>query len=334
MTSHDTEGRPSDLFAQIAEHLGYTAEQLQPRDLGEHTDAIHAIAQDLQPAGFLYDMRILEKGAPIVVEVPDFTYTDAQGNTVTETLYLMLAGNNRKLALDIARTEYPEKYQGYRDMMEVQIGDYGYLPEDMSDPTSALFRVLTDKDVRLDRLADQSNTISIGALDAGELGTKDLQNLPAALVQQLKFNFNGSLADILQNEANADVVFQWLQQFSPADSRNMTTEVTARTGKNKGNTIRELSEIGVKRLANALFRRTFNGSYGRKMFQLFVTRQDSDIKNIENAIFSALQDLADLEIGTGTEPRRYNPDYQITEGFSTSCRRRMGNDTGGTATRA
>ena len=44
-------------------------------------------------------------------------------------------------------------------------------------------------------------------------------------------------------------------------------------------------------MVNALFRRTFDKPYGRKMMELFVTRQDSDIRNIETGVIAALQNV-------------------------------------------
>ena len=306
--SHTLQGEENPLFKQITEQLGYT--NLQPREF--KGDFVRSLAADLQPMGYLADMRILDRGAPIVVEIPDVTHI-VDGAEVTETVYLMLSGNNRTLALEMARQEYPEQYGRYRTEMEQEIGHYGYVKADITNPDDALFRVLTDKDVDLAQLVDQSNTTAIRLFDAGEQSEKDREHLNQDLLQRLDFNFNGRLGDILQNETNIDVVFEWLKRFTPADRGNMTTTERARTGDQRGSEITTLTEQGVQRLVNALFRRTFDGSYGRKMMELFVTRQDSDIKNIESAVINALQDMSDLEIGTRASPTKYDPQYQLAE---------------------
>lgn len=311
VTSHNLDGSQNELYRQVGEHLGYSFEQLQPRE--HNPDMERSIASDLQPAGYLMDMRVLDRGAPIVVEVPDFTYINKDGKEVTETLYLTLAGNNRVNALRLAKQEYPTNYQRYQDDMQSEIGHYGYIPDDIKNPDDILIRVLTDKDVDIRRVADQSNTTAIRLFDAGEQSQKDRAHLNEDLLQRLDLNYSGKLGDILQNEANIDVVFEWLKKFPAAERGNMTTKEMVQKGAKRGEQITTLTELGVRRLVNALFRRTFDGTYGRKMMELFITRQDSDIRNIENGVMSALQDLAELEIGTRTSPQRYTPEYQIAE---------------------
>ena len=309
VTSHLLTGEENPLFRQIAEHLGYG--NLQPREFKR--DFVRSVAADLQPMGYLADMRILDRGAPIVVEVPDFTHTRPDGTEVTETVYLMLSGNNRTLALELARQEYPEQYARYRAELEQEIGHYGFEKGDITTDDTALFRVLTDKDANLAQLVDQSNTTAIRLFDAGEQSEKDKEYLNQDILQRLDLNFNGKLGDILQNATNIDAVFEWLKRFNAADRGNMTTTEVAQSGEQRGSRITTLTEQGVQRLVNALFRRTFDGSYGRKMMELFVTRQDSDIKNIENGVINALQDLADLQIGTLGNNPKYDPQYQIAE---------------------
>lgn len=315
VTSHNLDGTDNVLFSQITQALGY--ENLQPREFkGEF---IRSIAADLQPMGYLADMRVLDRGAPIVYKVPEQIAESLTGKT--EPLYIMLAGNNRTLAIDMARAEYPESAARYRQEMENEIGHYGYRPDDMTDETAMLFRVLTDQDANLQQIVDQSNTTAIRLFDAGEQSQKDLEHLNSDLLQRLDLNYNGRLGDILQSthkaegrgESNADVIFEWLQRFNPADRGNMFTTEVVQSGENRGQQIVTLTEQGVQRLVNALFRRTFDGAYGRKMMELFITRQDSDIKNIESGVIAALQDIADLQIGTRTNPLKYDPQYELAE---------------------
>jgi len=309
VTSHKWDGGENPLFQELAEHLGYT--NLQPREY--KGDFVRTIARDIQPMGYLADMRILDRGAPIVVEVPDYTRTLPDGTEVTETLYLMLSGNNRAQALEMARNEYPDQYARYRQELENELAHYGYTAEDMQDPDATLLRVLTDNDADLAALVDQGNTAATRLFDAGEQSAKDKEHLNEDILKRLNLNMEGKLGDILQSEENIDVVFEWLQRFTPADRGNMTTTETARTGRAAGSQITVLTEQGVQRLVNALFRRTFDGTYGRKMMELFVTRQDSDIRNIESGIMAALQDVARLEIGTRGEDPSILPEYSIAE---------------------
>ena len=298
VASHTIDGEPNPLFAELAEFLG--AGTLQTREFNERT--VRKIASEMRPEALLLDLAATDRGAPIAIPV------DYEG----EVYYLVLAGNNRIQGLELARREYPASWTLYQEEHSRITPDYGIDPvESVTDVSPVLIRILED-DVNLERFAADSNADSVRRHTTGEQAVKDALTLDDEILSRFNFRFEGSMADILQSAENNDALRLWLAEMED-ESGDMYVETTDPAD---GSSRTELTERGMERLSNAVFRRVFSSPDGLKMLELFETVQSSGIKNIEKAVDGAFAQIAELE--AGIKAGRYGEEYSIADDLAKS----------------
>ena len=253
---------------------------------GYNDRKVRSIASNLRPEAYLLDLMATDRGAPIAVPV------EHEG----ETYYLVLAGNNRVEALEMARNEYPSDFNLYQEELPKVLPDYGYdmtAGQDIEAPV--LFRRLID-DVNLQQFADASNADTARRHTTGEQAGKDALKLSDEVLGRLNLNLQGKLSDVLQDASNVGAeggVRLWLQSLE-AEAGDMYVETTDPTD---GSTRTELTQQGVRRLENALFRRVFSSPQGLRMLELFETVQNSGIRNIQKGVQDSLLAVARVEVG-------------------------------------
>lgn len=296
VASHLLTGERNPVFDALAEVLG--AGELQTRDYNDRK--VRGIASNLRPEAYLLDLMATDRGAPIAVPV-EVTEDMAGSHEVLapfvgETLHLVLAGNNRVEALEMARREYPTDFQLYQEELPKILPDYGFdMTHGEAFDAPVLFRRLLD-DVNLQEFASDSNVDTARRHTTGEQAVKDSLVLDSELLGRLNLNLQGRLEDVLQDASNIGeqgAVRDWLRRIE-AEAGDMYVETTDPTD---GSSRTELTQAGVRRLRNALFRRTFSSPQGLKMLELFETVQNSGIANIQRGVEGALLAVARVEFG-------------------------------------
>ena len=283
VASHTVDGAENPLFAELAAKVAGEGAQLQTRDFNQRM--VRKIASNIRPEALLLDLKMTNVGAPIAIPV------EHEGTVY----HLVLAGNNRIEALEMARREYPSDWTLYQQELANILPDYGIDPVSVGDMDSPVLvrRLLDPESIDLSAFAAETNIEATRRQATGEQAVKDALTLDTEVLSRLNFNLTGSIGDILQDARNQDALRQWLGALED-ESGDLYTEVTDPTD---GSTRTELTKAGVERLENALFRKVFASERGLKMLNLFETVQNSNVKNIERAVASAFPFIAAVEVG-------------------------------------
>ena len=312
VASHTPDGQPHPLFEALSAVVG--GGTLQTRQFNGRM--VRKIASDVRPEALLLDLMSTDRGAPIAVPVEvDASMAEMYpelSDFVGETLFLVIAGNNRVQALELAQREYPADWTLYQEELPKVLPDYGFdMTHGEQYQSPVLYRKLLD-DVNLERFAADSNVEVTRRMLAGEQAQQDALHLDTEVLGRLNLNLQGKLGDVLQDESNLTEeggVRMWLQKME-AESGEMYVETT---DPSDGSTRTELTKQGIQRLENALFRRVYSSPKGLKMLELFETVQNSNIRNIEKAVNDSLLAVARVEVATMNEQSGVSPEYRIAD---------------------
>jgi len=264
VASHDSNMMPNTDYPQ----------ELQPRlrDRAASRTQIDNIARNLNPKVLLHDTGFIDTGPMIV------------GNdNVVES------GNGRVLALRSAIESYPEKYRLYKVMLTNQAEKYGLLADDIESIDNPV--LVRERVTKVDRaeFARQANVGAVMGMSPYEQANQDAKRLSAESVSQLYIGEDQTIDQALRLKSNDHVVNAFVKTI-PANERATISD-------EKGS----LNLQGINRLKLALFTKTYTGEAGQRLARIFGESADPYVKQIENAMFQSLPDMAKAEslIATG-----------------------------------
>jgi hypothetical protein len=240
------------------------------------------------------DPNVEYRFKPKVVELDDLvpSHTDAllrdtgsidRGSPIVGSDAIVESGNGRVLALRRARELYPERFEDYRQGLLDRAGEYG-IPEDdvlaMKNPVLVRERVT---DVDRPAFMREANEQASMSMSAYEDAIQDAGRVSDTSLSGLKVGEDQSVDQALRAPANRDLVREFIGKI-PENER-------ARVLDAKG----ELSQQGLERLKGALFAKTYPGEAGRRLARTMIESLDSDVRNIENALYQTLPEMARAE---------------------------------------
>jgi hypothetical protein len=258
-----------DLVASHGDNLAPNPafpQELQPRDRGRAGSQmqIDRIAQTLAPDALLVDVRQLDRG-PMIVG-PDG---------------IVESGNGRTLALRQARANNPQGWASYQARLQEVAREQGIpIPAGIKDPV-----LVRERLTPVDRaaFAAEANESAVLAMSPFEQALQDSRRISNDALANLQVGESQSIDQALLSPANRFLVQQFVQSF-PANERAGLLSSGA-----------QLNRAGLTRLRAALFAHTYPGEAGARLTQTFADSLDGGVKNIENAMFASLPQMARAE---------------------------------------
>lgn len=253
-------------------------QELQPRlrDRVTSNRQVDKIARTLNPDSLLYDTRRLDTGPMII------------GNDL-----VVEAGNGRVMALRKAAEQYPDNLTAYQNKLKDILPDYGLDPAQLEGINSPVLVRVRTSDVDRVKFAAEANQDVTLRMSTVEQAIQDASRLADETVAGISITPSQTIDAALNSSANRPQIRAWIQTLPE-------NEVAALVDASGG-----LSRAGVQRFKDALFAKTFSGEDGQRLLNAFTESLDPFVKNVENAIYAALPDLAKFEakIATGALPR-------------------------------
>jgi hypothetical protein len=235
----------------------------QPRDRAGRaaSDAqIRDIASKLDPLELL-SSRNSDTGAPII---------DENG--------IVLSGNGRRAAIELASQEFPDRYAAYRSTLE----QLGYDTTGMTTPVLVRRVKGLSPEQRL-QVTGASNVDNKQAMSAPERARMDTRYISPDMLA----GFNSDVEDGVTAAANSDFVRRFIGNMPEAERNAMQTKGLG------------LSEEGARRISNAIFA----AAYGDKDLIDRATENNTD-PAIRNALLGAAAAWGNM--------RNSSPDFDIT----------------------
>jgi hypothetical protein len=252
--------------------------ELQPRirERAASRMQIDNMAKNLNAKVLLRDTGFLDTGPMIV------------GNDgVVES------GNGRMLALRKAVHDYPEKYRLYKSMLVNMADNYGLKDDDIEGINHPV--LVRERITNVDRVkfAAEANTSNVLAMSPYEQAVQDANRLSSSVIQSMDVGEDESIDQALRKKANSPIVAKFYESI-PANERASIVD-------QKG----EITASGLNRLKMAVFTKTYQGESGQRLARTFSESLDPNIKNLENAMFQSLPDMAKAEglIATGARDK-------------------------------
>ncbi|MHB1000470.1 MAG: NlpC/P60 family protein [Armatimonadota bacterium] len=248
-------------------HPEYPADwQPRLRDRAASEMQIDKIARSLNPDALTRDTGSIDRGAPI--SGPDA---------------IVESGNGRVLAMRRARAKYPDKWDEYKQKLADKAAELG-IDEDailgMRDPVLIRERV---SEVDRPAFMREANETAAMSMSAYEDALQDAGRIGDGSIKKMVVGENQSVDQALRDPANKDLV----QDFVGNLPENEHARVLNADGK--------LNQQGLQRLKSALFTKTYPGDAGKRLSRTFVESLDSDVRNIEQAMFQTLPEMARVE---------------------------------------
>jgi len=248
-------------------HPEYPADwQPRMRDRAASELQIDKIARTLNPDAVIRDTGSIDRGSPIVG--PDA---------------IVESGNGRVLALRRAREKYPERFEEYRQKLADRAEELG-VSEDavlgMRNPVLVRERV---SDVDRPAFMREANETASMSMSAYEDALSDSSRIRDESVATMKVGEDQSVDQALRSPANRDLV----REFIGAIPENERARLLDADG--------QLNQQGLQRLKGALFAKTYKNDAGRRLTQTLLESLDSDVRNIEHAMFQTLPKMARVE---------------------------------------
>lgn len=266
---------------QLKVNDNYPAE-LQPRDRSssQSVDQVRSIASNLAPGKIIDNMRSVANGTPTVGE----------GNMYVE------AGNGRVLALQKARTDYPDSWNNYQEYLRNSVSEYGIEPSELDkfeNPVLVRERLGGDaKEFIMD--ANSRDTLDYSASesalnDANSINMESLSNLDLA---------DDATMDTFTTDKNAQPAIDWLRAMpeserAPYATRNLN-----------GDSV--LTKAGVTRFTNALFATLYATPESMDILKSFSETSGTNIQALESALKATLPEMSRAEALMRTGKRDAN----------------------------
>ncbi len=264
ITSHDDAYQPNPNYPQ----------ELQPRirDRAASRTQIGTMAKNLNPRALLHDSGFIDTG-PMIVG-PDM---------------VVESGNGRVMALRMAADDYPDRFALYRDILIKNASRYGLTPQAIEQFERPV--LVRERLSQVDRVkfAAEANVGAVMGMSPFEQALQDSRRLSDHIVSTMEVGEEQSIDQALQARANAHIIKHFVSTV-PASERAGISEA-------KGG----INQQGLSRLKLAIFAKTYTGDAGQRLVRVFGENVDPVIKNMENAMFQSLPDMAKAEslIGAG-----------------------------------
>jgi hypothetical protein len=224
------------------------------------------MARELDADELLAVTPSLERGAPIIgsdgaVEV----------------------GNSRILALRKAAAEQPANYAAYKKALLDRAGEFGFKRTEIEGIENPVLVRVRETPVDRAAFAREGNQPVAMQMVSSELARADAARVSDAMIGGLTVGENQTIDEALRSAANRHIVRSFLADLAP-------TELNALVDENG-----VINQAGIARIKAALLASTYPGDSGRRLLQLMTESADSNIKNLENAIFASLPDMSKAE---------------------------------------
>lgn len=251
----------------------YTAPGLQPRDRSAMAsrEQILSGARQLQPDDLLYDTRTLDRG-PMIVG-PD---------------RLVESGNGRTLMLQLARDQFPERWQAYQAALsdEETLARAGLSRRDLQgiqDPVLVRERVTPLDEGQRANFALEANAPTVLGSSLVENAAADTRLINDEALGRLQIGEEQGINEALQSSDNKTLVDDFLAGLGNEGARLRDPEGG-------------LTRNGLERLQAALFAKVFGvGETGTRLIRTFFESPDPTIANVRKGVLAGLGDLAHLE---------------------------------------
>ena len=271
VTSHDVNLNENPVYLK----------DLQPRLRNrEASEAqIKDIMKRFQPEMYLGESHTLTDGAQIIG--PD---------------NLVESGNGRTIALRRLKTQEPEKYQKYIDLLKSKADQYGFTPEQVDQLKDPVIVRLRNTEVNRPQFAEIANKRTTMAYSPIELAKSDTKLLPNDAIASLKVGEYSSIDEALLTQQNAKL----MNEFLGAMDGNETAALKDAKG------LPNLQAFS--RLKSALFYNVY-GDEGLNILARMTESMDTEgVKNIEKAMFASLGNVAKAEalITSGAKDAQYS----------------------------
>ena len=233
---------------------------LQPRDRERAMNMVQVrkMANRLEPARIIQDFHTLDRGSPVVAKF--------------DQKYMVVSGNGRAMAIQLAKDQYPHLYNEYLDALG-------------SKKDVMLVRVTDDQsEERLREIAELGNVSAAIATSTVEQASIDSAKLTGEFVARLQplEDETASIEDTVRAAKNR----AWVTQFLGLIPENELAAVADAKGM--------LSESGVRRIVMALAMWVFGVDDGNRIAQIaFESRRGSN-QNIVQGTLRAVPRLATM----------------------------------------
>lgn len=271
-----------DLIASHTDTLEPTPDyprELQPRlrDRAASRVQIDRMAANLNPRVLLHDSGFLDTGPMIV----------GKDNVVE-------SGNGRVLSLRKAAQEKSRKYAAYVEMLTGNASRYGLKAEDIGRMERPV--LVRERITPVDRVAfaAEANVGAAMGMSPFEQSLQDAGRLSDNIVKTLEVGEDQSIDQALRARANSHIVSHFVSTV-PANERATIADARG-----------DVNQAGLQRLRLAIFAKTYEGEAGQRLVRTFSESVDPIIKNVEQAMFQSLPDMAKAESLIATGVREEN----------------------------
>ena len=245
--------------------------RLQPRDrtLQASRDQITSIAQDLDPEILLSPGHMLDTGTPII---------GLSGRVES--------GNGRVLAMMQAQSEGLSGWESYQQALREKAEQFGIDPsslEGMQSPVVVRARTSILSDTELNQFTKVSNEPTTARYSATEAADTDVEILTDEVMNLFEPTSARTLREMLGQTSNRAFIDRFVEGIPFTERLGLIDD----NGK--------LTDQGLQRLEDTMLRRVFPSESGKQMTRVFIETRDEMLKNIHDAIRSALPQLIEAE---------------------------------------
>ena len=294
-------------------------EALQPRDRTDLSSELQILdlARNLDPELLLHETSNMNQGSPIVLAVDkaelrrllaaegvdnlDTLLEQVQGDTA----YLVLSGNGRTAAMQLAAREpdLQPRMLRLRDELLETYAMHG-LTADMVQGKNfpVLVRKLASElsDEQLRAFVKEANESGGKAHRAAEVGAQEADLMTNDILTLFEVGEEGNLRTALKSGKNTDFVNAFIQQF-PDDKQPQFYDASGR----------QISDEGFAKIERAMLTTIFSGQFGSVMAARFSDVSEPGLTNLKRGIYGAMGALGHLKALIDNNVQ--SADYDIAE---------------------
>ncbi len=245
------------------------AEALQPRDRSRQAaqTQVREIADDIDNFDEMIGLEgVLDRG-PVIMG-PDL---------------LVESGNGRTLAFRLARERNPDGLQRYVDQLKARAPEFGIDEEAFRHVRHPI--LVRERLTPLDRAAREvfvrdANASAVMSMSVIEQAIEDVRRVSDGMLADFKIRDDETIEAALAATKNAPFRVAFFEKMSTGELGQFSD-----AGFN-------VNQFGLQRMKAAMGAAVFGGDAGGRLMQTLFESTDDGFRNIENAIFGALPDMA------------------------------------------
>ena len=249
---------------------------LQPRmrDRADSAAQVDRIARQLDPEELISRTTNLDSG-PIIVG-PDG---------------LVESGNGRYLAIQRAAEAHPDRYKGYVDYLRENMEAFGLTADDLEGVNNPI--LVRERITKVDRtaFAKEANEARSMRMGAVETAAADVGRISDEMLASLDVTDTEGIDQALRAAKNREIVRAFMDALPPEEAAAL---------RGAGG---ELAQAGLQRIKSALLASTYQGDAGTRLVAAMTEAVDPVVKNVENAIYGSLPQVARSEAATRSGAR-------------------------------